>query len=184
MSFSSEESFTGIRVLKVVCLLCCERHPKHKERSLATCLHPLERWKSARSTKQNKNLNKKVYSCGILVACVASVSVLFRRKERPRNEILGFGRARNETRAKKWNRGEGEGKEAASIFFVYLWQLLTGSNVGTRTQAWQAVWAVFKIPGFVCKRFLPFFATPSPLTRAIFRAVFAPKQHGNACYAG
>ena len=32
--------------------------------------------------------------------------------------------------------------------------------------------------------FLPFFPTPSPLTRAIFRAAFAPKQHGNACFAG
>ena len=31
------------------------------------------------------------------LACIASVSVLFRSKERPRNEILGFGRARNET---------------------------------------------------------------------------------------
>ena len=29
------------------------------------------------------------------VACVASVSVWFRSKERPRNGILGFGRARN-----------------------------------------------------------------------------------------
>ena len=35
------------------------------------------------------------------LACVASVSVWFRSKERPRNGILGFGRARNETRAKK-----------------------------------------------------------------------------------
>ena len=35
------------------------------------------------------------------VACVASVSVWFWSKERPRNGILGFGRARNETRAKK-----------------------------------------------------------------------------------
>ena len=35
-----------------------------------------------------------------LVACVASVSVLFQSKERPRIRILGFGRARNETRAK------------------------------------------------------------------------------------
>ena len=33
------------------------------------------------------------------LACVASVSVSFRSKERPRNGILGFGRARNETRA-------------------------------------------------------------------------------------
>ena len=35
------------------------------------------------------------------LACVASVSVWFWSKERPRNGILGFGRARNETRAKK-----------------------------------------------------------------------------------
>ena len=34
------------------------------------------------------------------VACVASVSIWFRSKERPRNGILGFGRARNETTAK------------------------------------------------------------------------------------
>ena len=34
-----------------------------------------------------------------MVACIASVSVWFRSKERPRNGILGFGRARNETRA-------------------------------------------------------------------------------------
>ena len=35
------------------------------------------------------------------VACLASVSVRFRSKERPRNGILSFDRARNETRAKK-----------------------------------------------------------------------------------
>ena len=35
------------------------------------------------------------------------------------------------------------------------------------------------VPGF-----LPFFPTPSPLTCAIFRVAFAPKQHGNACFAG
>ena len=34
-----------------------------------------------------------------MVACVASVSVWFWSKERPRNGILGFGRTRNETRA-------------------------------------------------------------------------------------
>ena len=62
----------------------------------------------------------------VAVACVASVSVLFRSKERARKEILGFGRARNETRGKKWMK----------------------------------------------------------LTRAIFRAAFAPKQHRNACFAG
>ena len=36
-----------------------------------------------------------------LIACVASVSVRFRSKERPRNGILSFDRARNETRVKK-----------------------------------------------------------------------------------
>ena len=33
------------------------------------------------------------------LACVTSVSVWFRSKERPRKGILGFGRARNEARA-------------------------------------------------------------------------------------
>ena len=33
------------------------------------------------------------------LACGSSVSVWFRSKERPRKGILGFGRARNETRA-------------------------------------------------------------------------------------
>ena len=80
------------------------------------------------------------------LACVARVSIWFRTKERPSNGILGFGRARNETRAKKWKWGEGEGKAPP----------LSRS--------------------FTC---------------AIFRAVFdsrssffAPKAHGNACYAG
>ena len=45
------------------------------------------------------------------IACVASVSVWFRSKEKPRDGILGFGGARNETRAKKWKWGEEEGKE-------------------------------------------------------------------------
>ena len=39
------------------------------------------------------------------LACVASVSVWFRSKERT---TFGFGRARNETKAKKWKSGEGE----------------------------------------------------------------------------
>ena len=45
------------------------------------------------------------------LACVESVSVWFRSKERPRNGILGFDLARNETRAKNWKWEEGEGKE-------------------------------------------------------------------------
>ena len=50
-----------------------------------------------------------------------------------------------------------------NYFIGQLWELLTASNVGAGTQAWQAKWAVFKIPGFVCKRFLHFFATLSRL---------------------
>ena len=44
------------------------------------------------------------------VACVASVSVRFRSKERPRNGILSFDHARNETRAKKMKVGGGGGE--------------------------------------------------------------------------
>ena len=43
------------------------------------------------------------------VACVASV------EERPRKEIFGFDRARNETRAKKWKRREGQEKEGNGL---------------------------------------------------------------------
>ena len=45
-----------------------------------------------------------------LLTCVASVSVRFWSRERRRKGIFGFDRARNEMRAKKWKRGEGEGK--------------------------------------------------------------------------
>ena len=42
----------------------------------------------------------------LMLGCVASVSLWFRSKERPRNRpgnrIFGFGRARNGTRAKKF----------------------------------------------------------------------------------
>ena len=51
----------------------------------------------------------------ITLACVATVSVLFRSKERPRNEILGFGRARNETSAKKMKEWGGEGRKPSFL---------------------------------------------------------------------
>ena len=51
-----------------------------------------------------------------LLACVASVSVWFRSKERPGNGILGFGRARNETRAKKVKEGGGGGEGRKETF--------------------------------------------------------------------
>ena len=55
-------------------------------------------WRSKRSKAEESTGN---------LACVASVSVWFRSKERPRNGILVFGRAINETRAKKMKVGEG-----------------------------------------------------------------------------
>ena len=76
-------------VLKLcICIHCC---PAIHTFFLA--LNPLKMFR----------INKK----GPLLACVASVSVWFRSKERPRNGILGFGRARNETRAKKMKVGGG-----------------------------------------------------------------------------
>jgi len=51
------------------------------------------------------------------LAGVANVSVWFQSKERQRNGIFGFGRARNETSTKKWKRGQGEGKEASKQAF-------------------------------------------------------------------
>ena len=49
-----------------------------------------------------------------MVACVASVSVWFRSKERPRKGTFGFDRARNETRAKKWKKGRWKGRKETS----------------------------------------------------------------------
>ena len=54
----------------------------------------------------------------ILIACVASVSVWFRSKERPRSGIFGFGRERNEIRAKKGKRGGGGGGEGRKPPFL------------------------------------------------------------------
>ena len=51
----------------------------------------------------------------------------------------------------------------AKHFIDQLWQLMTASDVGARTQAWQAKWAVFKIPAFISKHFLPYFPHPSPV---------------------
>ena len=46
---------------------------------------------------------------------------------------------------------------------AWYWSTMTASNVGAQTQATQAKVGGFKIQGFVCRRFLPFFATPCPL---------------------
>ena len=56
------------------------------------------------------------------------------------------------------------------IILVNLWQLMTASNVSVRTQAWKV--GGFKIPGFVCKLFLPLFPTP-PLPTILLAPFFA-----------
>ena len=60
------------------------------------------------------------------LACVASVSVWFPSKERPRSEIFGFGRTRNETRAKNERGGRGrrrkETLDKPSILKTYVRQ--------------------------------------------------------------
>ena len=53
------------------------------------------------------------------IACVASVSVWFRSKERPRNGIHRFGPERNETRAKKWKVGGGGGEGRIPSFLFH-----------------------------------------------------------------
>ena len=54
----------------------------------------------------------------LTIACVASVSVWFRSKERPRNDvervIFGFGRTKTE-REPKIEMGEGKGKETLTL---------------------------------------------------------------------
>ena len=90
----------------------------------------------------------------------------------------------------------------AKHFIGQLWSLMTASNVDARTQVWQARWTVFKTRGLSASRSLlqapaasvSFLSSPPPprsFTVRHFCAVFdsrssffAPKPHGNACYAG
>ena len=57
----------------------------------------------------------KVYMGEVLLACVASVSVEFGSKERPRNGVFGILPARKMAREpKKRTVGVGEGKEGTA----------------------------------------------------------------------
>ena len=61
----------------------------------------------------------------------------------------------------------------AKHFIGKLWQLMTTSNVGAWTQAWQAKWAVSKPRGLSTS--VSFLSSPPPprsFTYTIFRAVF------------
>ena len=80
----------------------------------------------------------------------------------------------------------------AKHFIGQLWQLMTASNVGERTQAWQTKWAVVKISRGLSASvsFLSFPPPPCSFTCAIFSAAvdsrssfFAHRPHRNACYA-
>ena len=115
------------------------RMPSHTEQSLTSpiCLSLV-------------GPKRTIWGVTLFAACVASVSVWFQSKERPRDRIFGFGRPRNGTRAKKWKRGREERKQR---FFTFLPHPLRALLLA------------------------PFFAR--------FRSsFFAPKPHGNACYAG
>ena len=73
-----------------------------------------------RATKSQEVLRHMKSDEGLFwksIACVESVSVWFRSKERPRIGLLGFGCARNETRAKKW-----------AFFSRGLWLSLVGTR--------------------------------------------------------
>ena len=95
---------------------------------------------------------RKIGYCNLTqrLTCVASVSVWFRSKERPRNGAFGFGRARNGTRAKLWTKGEAKGKDNLS------------SPPPPRSFTLDILHAVFDSGS----------------------SLFAPKPHGNTCYAG
>ena len=105
------------------------------------------------------------------LACVASVSVWLRSTERQTNGILGFGRARNETRAKTWKRGEGGGerrKKGQTIlnclaYIGQLSQLMRASNVGVQTQSWQTQVGGFQNLEVCLPAFPSFLLHPSPL---------------------
>ena len=122
-------------------------------------------------------------------ACVANVSVWFQSKTRLRNRIFGFRRTRNKSRVEKWNRGEREGKEwNACRQTPGFWKprsIANGAPFGLASRT---------ILTCVDQRFVSYFSSPPPprsFIRVIFRVVcdsrssfFAPKPHGNACYAG
>ena len=90
----SEMGKQNIQAKKVYCLM------NLKNSGDSTGFEPMT---SAMPVQCSNQLRYEVtqWRAGQFVACVASVSVLFQSKERPRNEILGFGRAGNETRGKK-----------------------------------------------------------------------------------
>ena len=64
----------------------------------------------------------------------------------------------NGRRAKKRRRGGG--RKEGSILLVNLWKLMTVSNFGTCTQAWQARWVVSKSWGLSAS--ISFLSSPSP----------------------
>ena len=100
----------------------------------------------------------------------------------------------NESKNMKEGEREGKKEKKAKQFIGQLSQLMTVSNVGVQTKAWQT-----QVGGFqnleVCMPAFPSFLssppTPRCFTCTIFRTVFdsrpsffAPKLHGNACYVG
>ena len=98
------------------------------------------------------SLNGSTSQVCITLTCIPSVSVWFWSNERPRNGILGFGRARNETKSQKMKEGGGGERLPSFIphplpalllapFFARSWTLVPRSLLPSRTetlttQAW------------------------------------------------
>ena len=94
----------GAQVHLRTCMFSCRDKRSHLELSMLEAIGVVNQetaYVSTRTADQKSCWSKE------RVACVASVSVWFRSKERPRNGILGFDRARNETRAKRMKVGGG-----------------------------------------------------------------------------
>ena len=96
----------------------------------------------------------------ISLAYVASVSVWFRSKEKPRKGTFGFDRARNETRAS-----------------LLVAPLFSRSLASVKSVAGVERGRCFSPPP------LPFLRLPRRL-RGLWLSFFSAKPHRNACYAG
>ena len=136
--------------------------------------------------KENENIRSKRFR------------LVSEQKKTEERDFLFWPREKwNDSQKMKEGGGGGEGRKRLqtnpSILKTCVRQR-TQRLIGSASRAiltWQAKWAVFKIEGFVCKHFLPFFPTPSPLfylrhfSRGLWlSSFFAPKPHRNACYAG
>ena len=122
-------------------------------------------------------------------------------KNMKKDGMFGFGGARNGTRAKRWKRREGEGKEETLTDkpgdFDNHARQRTGRLIGSASrtlitcvgQRFVSYWAVvtrlllFILVGKICPFWLSFPFSPGQTENPVHRSFFPPKPNGNACYA-